>query len=118
LRDFIWGALHIDVNYLEAFASDRVAWRPTLKAQLPGGEANWKEKCDVKRARKKAKATACDVPQTVPSTFICSYCGGERRAFVGLFSHSRKCEGKAKMTNNYLLLWSVTTKFSNMSYIP
>lgn len=86
-------ALDINVDSWEALASDRVAWRRTLKAQLPVGEAKWKEKCAEKRARRKAKAAACDVPQTVTSSFTCPNCGRDCKAFIGLFSHSRKCKG-------------------------
>ena len=35
-------ALNIDVDSWETLASDRVAWKRTLKSQLPIGEEKWK----------------------------------------------------------------------------
>ena len=37
-------ALDIDVSSWETIAADRVAWKLTLKHQLPKGEIKWKKK--------------------------------------------------------------------------
>ena len=83
-------ALDIDVDSWETLASDRVAWKRTLKSQLPIGEAKWKEKCAEKRARRKANAAANEVPQPA-SCFICPNCARDCKAHIGLYSHLRKC---------------------------
>ena len=83
-------ALDIDVDSWETLASDRVAWKRTLKSQLPIGEAKWKEKCAEKRARRKANAAANEVPQPA-SPFICPNCARDCKARIGLFSHLRRC---------------------------
>ena len=81
-------ALDIDVASWETTAADRDAWKLTLKRQLPQGESRWKATVAEKRARRKAKASE---HLHTPSIFICSNCGRDCKARIGLLSHSKKC---------------------------
>ena len=83
-------ALDIDPSSWERIASDRDAWKHTLKRQLPKGEDKWKSKVAVKRARRKEKAKTSTLPQK-PTTFICQKCGRDCKARIGLLSHSKRC---------------------------
>ena len=83
-------ALDIDPSSWEKIASDRDAWKYTLKRQLPKGEDKWNSKVAVKRARRKEKAKTSTFPQE-PTTFICQNCSRDCKARIGLLSHSKKC---------------------------
>ena len=85
-------ALDIDPSSWERLASDRDAWKRTLKRQLPIGEAKWKAKAAEKREKRKEKAKANELPHP-PSSFICGNCGRDCKARIGLLSHSKKCPG-------------------------
>ena len=78
-----------DVSSWETIATDRDAWKLTLKRQLPKGESKWKEKVAEKRSRRKAKASENLIS---PSLFICPNCGRDCKARIGLLSHSRHCK--------------------------
>ena len=82
-------ALDINVSSWETIATDRDAWKLTLKRQLPKGEGKWKEKVAEKRSRRKAKASENLIS---PSLFICPNCGRDCKARIGLLSHSRHCK--------------------------
>ena len=68
--------------------ADRDAWKITLKRQLPEGESRWKVTVAEMRARRKAKANE---HLLTPFIFICSNCGRDCKARIGLLSHSKKC---------------------------
>ena len=82
-------ALDINVSSWETIATDRDAWKLTLKRQLPKGESKWKEKVAEKRSRRKAKASENLIS---PSLFICPNCGRDCKVRIGLLSHSRHCK--------------------------
>ena len=83
-------ALEIDCKTWETLASDRDAWKYTLKCQLSMGEELWKAKVAEKRAARKERVEANKLPQP-PTPFICNNCGRDCKARIGLLSHSRRC---------------------------
>lgn len=89
-------ALEIDETSWEGVASDRVAWRRTLRSQLVHGEGKLKADAAAKRARRKERnqLKADGVPQNQSSSFICEYCGRDCKARIGLHSHRKSCSNR------------------------
>ena len=78
-------ALDIDVNTLEATASERPAWRQAVKEGLSRCEANPAQQSEAKRQKRKTSTQA-------PTTFVCSRCRTDCHSRIGLTSHIRRCQ--------------------------
>ena len=82
---------NINPNTWESSAANRVLWRASVKTGLRNAELSRAEHLVNKRdARKKRAAT---VPTS--SIFICSNCQRDCHSRVGLYSHSRSCNGQS-----------------------
>ena len=82
-------AMNIDLTTWEAVASDRTAWKQTVKKGLSSFEHSLTQQAKVKRKRRKARSQA-ERPAT---DFTCVQCGRDSHSRVGLSSHtrSRRC---------------------------
>ena len=88
-------SLGIKEDSWEETASDRSAWKNSVKAGIESAEAKRVVKWEEKRERKKnlSSVTNSDVDGGTSSCslFTCSLCGRICRSRIGLFSHSRSC---------------------------
>ena len=91
-------ALGINTDSWEVTATDRDAWRHTVKVGLSQYEETQQLKAEEKRLYKKIACLA-----NRPTTpFTCSKCDRDCHSRIGLHSHNRRC----KMGAN---LWSFET---------
>ena len=80
-------ATEIDPTTWEADAANRNIWRRTLHEGTKTFENNRRQRQELKRTQRKARAQQPLNPPTIP----CGSCGRLFRANIGLFSHRRKC---------------------------
>ena len=92
-------ALGINTNIWEMAATDRDAWRHTVKLGLSQHEDNRRVKAEKKSLRKKTVCLAIR-PTTA---FSCSRCGRDCHFRIGLHSYNRRCTTGAN-------LWSLETE--------
>ena len=91
-------ALGINTDSWEVTATDRDAWRHTVKVGLSQYEETQRLKAEEKRLHKK---TVC-LASRPTTAFTCSKCDRDCHSRIGLHSHNRRC----KMGAN---LWSFET---------
>ena len=78
-------ALNVDVNTWEATASERSAWRQTVREGISNYEEILAQQSEAKRQRRKALVNR-------PATdFICPTCQRDCHSRIGLTSHTRRC---------------------------
>ena len=80
-------ALGINSDSWEVIATDRDAWRHTVKVGLSQYEETQQVKAEEKRLHKK---TAC-LASSPTTAFTCSKCGRDCHSRIGLHSHNRCC---------------------------
>ena len=91
-------ALSINTDSWEVTATDRDAWRRTVKLGLSQYEETQRLKVEEKRLHKKSVCLA-----SRPTTpFTCSKCDRDCHSRIGLHSHKRRCTMGAN-------LWSLET---------
>ena len=90
-------ALGINSDSWEVTATDRDAWRHTVKLGLSQYEETQQLKAEEKRLHKK---TAC-LANRPTTAFTCSKCGMDCHSRIGLHSHKRRTMGAN--------LWSLET---------
>ena len=91
-------ALGINTDSWEVTATDRDAWRYTVKVGLSQYEETQQVKAEEKRLHKKSACLA-----NRPTTpFTCSKCDRDCHSRIGLYSHKRRCTMGAN-------LWSLET---------
>ena len=81
-------AFGINTDYWEITATDRDAWRHTVKVGLSQYEETQRVKADEKRLRKQTVCLASR-PNTA---FTCSKCDRDCHSRIGLHSHNRRCK--------------------------
>ena len=90
-------SLGIDEVSWEETASDRSAWKNSVKTGIESSEAKRAVKWEEKRERKKKRSSVAnsdvDDGTTSCTLFTCSLCGRICHSRIGLFSHSRRCSG-------------------------
>ena len=91
-------ALGINTDSWEVAATDRDAWRHTVKLGLSQYEETQRVKTEEKRLRKK---TVCVASRPIKA-FTCFKCGRDCHSRIGLHSHNRRCTMCAN-------LWSLET---------
>ena len=91
-------ALDINTDSWEVTATDRDAWRRTVKVGLSQYEETQRVKAEEKRLRKK---TVC-LASRLTTAFTCSKCDRDCHCQIGLHSHNRRCTIGAN-------LWSFET---------
>ena len=91
-------ALGISTDYWEVTATDRDAWRHTIKLGLSQYEETQQVKAEEKWLHKK---TAC-LANSPTTAFTCSKCDRDCHSRICLHSHHRRCTMGAN-------LWSLET---------
>ena len=81
------------VDDWEVAASDRVAWRLTVRSCIRTSEQRREEKWDQSKANRKHRLASAP---TVDQSFPCTKCSKICRSRIGLHSHTRRCNS----TNN------------------
>ena len=76
----------IDTGNWESLAEDRGRWRQAVRSGVRRGEEKRNKQLEEIRARRKQRQTP---NQATP--YICSNCGRDCHARIGLLSHSRRC---------------------------
>ena len=92
-------ALGINSDSWEVTATDRDAWKHTVKVGLSQYEETQREKVEQKRLRKK---TVC-LASRPTTAFTRSKCGRDCHSWIGLHRHNRRCTMGAN-------LWSFETE--------
>ena len=81
-------AADIDLNYWEAFSSDRDDWRSSVKHCVKKCEERRRQHMEEKRMKRKQRK---DQPR-LASTFICPNCAKDCHAKIGLVAHRKRCD--------------------------
>ena len=88
-RDMI--SSHIDDDTWETTAADRPLWRHAVKKGIGTAEEDRKVERDLKRERRKLKASCSDSNPLSCTKYVCKGCNKDCHSRIGLFSHLRRC---------------------------
>ena len=82
----------IDTQTWESLADDRDLGKRAVRQGTITFEDSQRKKAEVKRMRRKEKATTRQSHPSKNSDYIiCNLCGRDCGAFIGLHNHKRKC---------------------------